>query len=93
MLVVLLFDDQLKATIFSNYFATVDTVDNGKIQMRDTCNTSPGFLNTAHIVHIEKSLKLPVLNNKKAVLSRKGTARCRSFCFWFKVRRQHSLQV
>jgi len=31
--------------------------------------------------------------NKKAVLYRKETARCRSYSFRFKVRRQHSLQV
>jgi len=32
-------------------------------------------------------------NNKKAMLSQVKTTRCRSCCFWFKVRRQHSLQV
>jgi len=30
----LVFDDQIKATMFNNYFATVGTVDHGKIQMR-----------------------------------------------------------
>jgi len=41
--------------------------------------------------HNMAKIKLQYLTRKPCC--RKGTARCRSYCFWFKVCRQHSLQV